>query len=357
MKEKRPCINGQLMLKPTGRKSTVNILLRNSIAVALSSSLAGACAPLVARGGNNPAQEKTQAGLEASAVIWPAGGSLSLGAVRLLVPGGALPGPTVIRLRKYPANPDDPLRNRHNDRYTAEPFLLAAIGKRPFILHWLVDGSEMVPESRKEVFCPAVSWTEDGDNTYCYSRAGTRGLISVQRNENCEETGRPLLGPESFTEYDAFPGKSCKAISPMKGRDIEEFKVLTSRLGHFRLLPIAQVDEKKSPVRRKPGSFFDAGEGTCRYVPDSSRWYSYLDMTESICWQLQCSTNDDCADEDFCWRYEEYCELETGYCYKRPLDCTGSVPEPTCGCNGRSYPNSCEAYRNGTSIKAPGLCE
>ena len=62
---------------------------------------------------------------------------------------------------------------------------------------------------------------------------------------------------------------------------------------------------------------------------------------------------------------DEYCEYERGMCVTEPhgpgtcrLTPRGceTIVRPVCGCDGKSYPNRCEAAAAGMSIAAEGLC-
>jgi hypothetical protein len=47
---------------------------------------------------------------------------------------------------------------------------------------------------------------------------------------------------------------------------------------------------------------------------------------------------------------------QSGTCASRPEVCT-FIYKPVCGCDGRTYPNRCEATRAGVSIAHHGACE
>ena len=72
-----------------------------------------------------------------------------------------------------------------------------------------------------------------------------------------------------------------------------------------------------------------------------------------------CSSNKDCAST-------EYCELgpgcgkgAPGKCHERPQSCPKYLipPVPVCGCDGKTYANSCEAHKGGTTVNHQGVCK
>lgn len=68
-----------------------------------------------------------------------------------------------------------------------------------------------------------------------------------------------------------------------------------------------------------------------------------------------CRTGEDCASGLFCETAAGDCGGE-GACQERP----GVCPEyfsATCGCDGKTYGNPCEAAAAGASVNHPGACE
>ena len=64
-----------------------------------------------------------------------------------------------------------------------------------------------------------------------------------------------------------------------------------------------------------------------------------------------------CPPGEFCDLGLGNCGLEgaLGTCRPRPPAC-GPQFDPVCGCDGRTYPNPCEAARAGTVVAHPGAC-
>ncbi|HET9209858.1 MAG TPA: Kazal-type serine protease inhibitor domain-containing protein [Thermoanaerobaculia bacterium] len=69
-----------------------------------------------------------------------------------------------------------------------------------------------------------------------------------------------------------------------------------------------------------------------------------------------CRADADCETSSFCEFQEGTCgQRGAGFCVERTEVCTREF-QPVCGCDGRTYPNACEARRAGVSLKAQGEC-
>jgi hypothetical protein len=70
---------------------------------------------------------------------------------------------------------------------------------------------------------------------------------------------------------------------------------------------------------------------------------------------VECSYNQDCPDDEFCSTLPGECSA-TGVCRPVPEVCP-QIHEPVCGCDGNTYPNSCEARGAGISLEDDEACD
>jgi hypothetical protein len=70
---------------------------------------------------------------------------------------------------------------------------------------------------------------------------------------------------------------------------------------------------------------------------------------DSTCW-----SNQECLDTDYC--VLDGCAAETGACEPRPEVCP-LVYKPVCGCDNKTYSNSCAAAMAGVNVDYEGACE
>jgi hypothetical protein len=64
-----------------------------------------------------------------------------------------------------------------------------------------------------------------------------------------------------------------------------------------------------------------------------------------------------CGPDAYCASLGHACRAPDGYgvCARRPTICP-EIFIPVCGCDGRTYPNDCQAERAGSSVSHRGAC-
>jgi len=68
-----------------------------------------------------------------------------------------------------------------------------------------------------------------------------------------------------------------------------------------------------------------------------------------------CSTNADCGAQYYCYKLTGHCD-DTGICTSRPTVCP-QIVIPVCGCDNKTYMNSCTAAMAGVNVRHSGACE
>lgn len=73
--------------------------------------------------------------------------------------------------------------------------------------------------------------------------------------------------------------------------------------------------------------------------------------------QTTCSSSDECGDSDFCSMAVGVCTSSNavGFCKPQPESCP-AVAALVCGCDGKTYTNTCEASRARQSVASQGAC-
>jgi hypothetical protein len=71
---------------------------------------------------------------------------------------------------------------------------------------------------------------------------------------------------------------------------------------------------------------------------------------------VECKSDADCTDAQYCQRPAEDCSAPTGTCTDRPEVCA-DLYQPVCGCDGVTYGNECRMQAAGASLRSDGTCD
>ncbi|HVK99374.1 MAG TPA: Kazal-type serine protease inhibitor family protein [Dongiaceae bacterium] len=119
-----------------------------------------------------------------------------------------------------------------------------------------------------------------------------------------------------------------------------------------------QVEEIQAGVATE--GFITLGHGLPVVRPDGQTWavsnaYRLLTAdTTNVCGGLQGQV---CGSGEYC-NFGPHCGAsdQTGVCEKVPEVCTDQY-DPVCGCDGRTYSNTCDAAANSVSVVHKGACK
>jgi Kazal-type serine protease inhibitor-like protein len=204
------------------------------------------------------------------------------------------------------------------------------------------------PDACAEIFAPVCGCDDQNYENAC---AANRAGVSVASTGDCDDDGEPagdicggLLGascsPGEFCNFG--PGDFCGAADAT-GICTPIPEVCTDIFQ-----PVCGCDDQTygNACEANAAGISVVSEGECASDPGTE---------PRACAGL---TGLQCADDEFCsFAPDAICGAadQTGVCQPKPEACI-EIFQPVCGCDDRTYGNSCEANSAGVSVASEGAC-